>query len=129
MPIYEYWCPNCRRKVTVFVQGFSSSAKASCEACGSENLIRLFSSFAMRKTDKDVYEDVLSDSRLVKGLMQNEPRALMEWSKKMGDALGQEASSEYKDMLKRLDKGEEIETAASDYVQKETEPKRPPPSS
>ncbi len=79
--------------------------------------------------DKDVYEDVLSDSRLVKGLMQNEPRALMEWSKKMGDALGQEASSEYKDMLKRLDKGEEIETAASDYLQKETEPKRPPPSS
>lgn len=118
MPVYEYLCRNCRRRPSFFMHGFSPPAKAVCPFCGSENLLRLFSSFALQKSDKAVYEDILSDSRLVNGMLRNDPRALAEWSKKMGEATGEGVGPEYEDMLQRMEKGEPWQNIVSE-MQKE----------
>jgi hypothetical protein len=82
-------------------------------------LTRLFSTFARLKTDKDVYENILSDSNLVKGMMANDPRALVEWSRRMEGTEG-EKSPEYEEMMERMEKGEGWDKVASDMQEKES---------
>jgi putative FmdB family regulatory protein len=106
MPLYEYWCRHCQGKVTLYVRGFSSTASALCPNCGGSNMRRLFSTFSVRKTDKDVYEDILTDSQLVKGMMQNDPRALVEWNKRMSRGMDEEIAPEYEEMMDRMEAGE-----------------------
>lgn len=119
MPVYEYRCNRCRRKVTLLVRGFSPPSRASCSLCGSEDLTRLFSSFAIHKPDKDIYEDILSDSRLVRGMLENDPRALVEWSRRIGEATGEGTSPEYEEMMQRMERGERWEDIVSEMQQKE----------
>ncbi|TET73905.1 MAG: zinc ribbon domain-containing protein [Dehalococcoidia bacterium] len=110
MPIYEYRCNNCRRRTEIFVQGFSSLPNPSCTRCGSEDLTRIFSKFAVRrsKSDKSVYDDILSDSKLTRGLMRNDPRALAEWSRKMGRAADEDVTPETEELMDRMEAGEDI---------------------
>lgn len=58
----------------------------------------------MRKADKAIYEDILSDSQLVKGMLRNDPKALAEWNKRM--SRGEKPALEYEDMVGRMEKGE-----------------------
>ena len=115
MPIYEYQCSNCRRRVTIFVQGFPESLTPVCDHCGSKELRRLFSSFTMGKGDwykrKGVYEDILSDSQLVKAMQRNDPKALAEWNRRMTRAMEEPPGPEHDEMLGRLDAGEPIDQA------------------
>ncbi len=118
MPIYEYRCKNCRRRVSLFFQSLRESSTPVCPHCGSKELDRLFSSFAIGKGEsylrKDFYEDMLSDTRLVRGLEQNDPRAIAEWSRKMSQAIGEEISPEYEDIMNRLEAGEPVEKVMSE---------------
>ena len=104
MPIYEYRCDACQRKVSIYVRAPSASPK--CSSCGSNGLSRLFSTFAVRGTYKDIYEDILGDNRLVSGLMQDDPRALAEWNRRISRGMEGQPSPEYEEMLDRLDHGE-----------------------
>ena len=105
MPFYEYRCDNCNRRVTIFVRNFSESSCVACPNCGSTSLNRLFSSFAVRKPRGSDYDDILSDSQLVRGLEYNDPRALAEWNKRMSHG-DEEITPEYEEVLDRLEAGE-----------------------
>lgn len=121
MPIYEYRCAKCRRRVDIFVQGFSPPTTPSCTKCGSKELSRIYSSFAVRrsKNDKGVYDEILSDSKLTSGLMRNDPRALAEWSRKMARATGEDVTPESEELLSRLDAGEDMNKVVEDFKQTE----------
>lgn len=110
MPIYEYRCQNCRRKVEVFARDRSQSLSPTCSHCGSDQMSRVFSRFAVRrsKNDKSVYDDILSDRKLTDGLMRNDPRALAEWSRKMSRAADEDATPETDELMDRLDAGEDV---------------------
>jgi len=102
MPIYEYWCGSCQRKISLYQQDFSSSVR--CPRCGNSELKRVFSTFAMHKTSKDVYEDILSDRELTHGMLRNDPRAMAEWNRRMTG--GEKSPPEYEEITERMDKGE-----------------------
>ena len=104
MPLYEYRCSNCHRRVTILVRSESSSI--TCPNCGSTELNRLFSTFAVGSYDKSDYEDILADSQLVKGLEHDDPRALAEWNRRMSRGLDEEITPEHKEMLERMGAGE-----------------------
>ena len=110
MAIYEYRCNDCRRKIDVFARGFTPPADPTCTICGGANLDRVFSKFAMArsKNDKSVYDDILSDGKLTRGLMSNDPRALAEWSRKMARATGEDSTPESEELLSRMDAGEDV---------------------
>ena len=109
MPVYEYRCNGCKRKVTVFVRGFSEVSKTACMECGSNNLTRLISRVVVHKTYTDVYDDILNDRELVSGMMQNDPRALAKWSRKMEGAAGDDIGPEYEEMMDRMERGDNLE--------------------
>lgn len=110
MPIYEYRCGKCQRRVDIFVQGVSPPADPSCTKCGSKELSRIYSGFAVRRSkhDRSVYDDILSDSKLTRGLMRNDPRALAEWTRRMSRAADEVVTPESQEIIDRLDKGEDI---------------------
>jgi putative FmdB family regulatory protein len=109
MPVYEYRCKNCRRKVSVLVRGFQGAGEVTCNFCGSKDLTRLFSTFARLRTDQDVYGDILDDPVLVNRMMHNDPTAMVEWSRRMGGTEG-EKLPEYQEMVERLERGESYES-------------------
>jgi putative FmdB family regulatory protein len=128
MPIYEYRCNSCKRRVDIFVQGFSAPVDPRCSSCGSKELSRIYSGFAVRRSkhDRSVYDDILSDSKLTRGLMRNDPRALAEWTRRMSRAADEVVTPESQEIMDRLDKGEDIsgivEEMRKSYFTEESEP-------
>ena len=119
MPVYEYRCNKCKRLTTVYARGFSETPEVTCANCGGKDLTRLFSSFTLRKTWRDFYDDILTDKELADGMMANDPRALAKWSRKMDAAAGGEMDSEHEDLLQRLEGGESWQKLVTEYQQKE----------
>ena len=57
MPIYEYNCPNCNHKVSIFMRISQFDPNPGCPLCGKSGLVRIFSSFAVRKSVSTLYEE------------------------------------------------------------------------
>ncbi len=103
MPIYEYWCGSCQQIISSYRQSSSMSSPA-CPRCGNSELKRVFSTFSVQKTYRDVYEDILSDRELTQGMMRDDPRAMAEWNKRMSS--GEEPLPEYEEITERMERGE-----------------------
>ena len=102
MPLYEYWCHKCCRKVTLYLP-FSSQTIPVCPDCQSDKLQRLFSTFSLHRTDRDIYENILNDSQLTKAMLKNDPKALAEWNRRM--SRGEKVAPEYEDMVETMKRG------------------------
>lgn len=103
MPIYEYWCDFCQRTISLYHRNISCPAPL-CPHCGNSQLKRRFSTFSMHKTHNDVYEDILSDQQLTRGMTNNDPKALAEWNKRMSK--GEKVAPEYEELTKKMESGE-----------------------
>jgi len=103
MPVYEYWCPDCKTRQEILLPRFNSDLPP-CPKCGGNALQRRFSTFMMQKSYKAVYDDILSDSQLTCGLMNNDPQALATWNKKISG--GEPVAPEYQETLERMERGE-----------------------
>lgn len=103
MPIYEFWCSSCEDKISIYQQGFASISH-SCPNCGNKKLERIFSPVSIRKTDKQVYEEIRSDSQFERALKKNDPKAIAQWVERT--SRGGEIPEECKETVGRLAKGE-----------------------
>lgn len=103
MPIYEYRCTGCSRKVTVLTLRVSEQVDPVCEHCGSRKLTRLMSRFAMLRSE-DARLDDLADPSSLAGLDENDPKSMARWMRKMGKEIGED-SSELDEMADELEGG------------------------
>lgn len=113
MPIYEYRCSDCSRKVQLFFRSFSAVSDAACPHCGSSNLGRLPSRVARVRSESD-YLDSFSDPTVLDGVDYNDPRSVAQWAKHMGDATGADLGPEYDEMIAQLEHGEGASGAGFD---------------
>ncbi len=88
MPIYEYRCLKCRRKMSFLVLS-PSSFQPQCKYCQSSELEQLFSRFAMPKSEEKRLES-LADPSTFAGLDENDPASVARWMKKMGKEMGED---------------------------------------
>ena len=58
----------------------------------------------VQKSYKDIYDNILSDAQLMKGMMGNDPRALVEWNKRMSG--GEPVAPEYRETMEKMERGE-----------------------
>lgn len=113
MPIYEYRCPNCKRKVSIFFRSLSSvdHASARCPHCGSRDLVRLMSRVrVIRGSSKSIDsgdDDFAADA--LNGLDENDPRSMGRFMRKMAEESGEEMPPEFDEVVNRLEKGESPE--------------------
>lgn len=108
MPIYEYRCQDCRKRVSVFLRSFSEMVTPVCDRCGSANVRRLFSRVAVLRSEESRLEDLADPSNLA-GLDENDPRSIARWMRKMSDSMGEDLGDEFGEMVDRLEAGESPE--------------------
>lgn len=94
MPIYEYHCADCRRRVSLLVMRISDPAPPRCPRCGGERLTRLLSRFATVRSEDDRL-DSLADPSQLGDLDENDPKSVARWMKKMGSELGEDVGEDW----------------------------------
>ena len=109
MPVYEYACNACGKTVSIFVRSMSSPVSGVCDRCGSADLRRLMSRFAVVRPSGGGDLDSLDDDALMDGFDQNDPRAMASWMRKMQGEMGDEMGPEFDDMVARLERGESLD--------------------
>lgn len=55
MPIYEYLCHNCNKKVSVLLR--NTAVEPLCPLCSKGNLTRVLSSFAIHRSIQTIHEE------------------------------------------------------------------------
>ena len=94
MPIYEYDCGDCRRRVSLLVLRPSIAPAPTCPRCGSMSLTRLLSRFATVKSE-DARLESLADSSSFGDLDENDPGSVARFMKKMGKEFGDDLGEDF----------------------------------
>jgi len=89
MPIYEFECLDCHRKTTALVMVRARIDEVRCKKCGSANLEKLFSRFAMPKSEEARLES-LADPSAMGNIDENDPASVARFMKKMGQEMGED---------------------------------------
>lgn len=100
MPIYEYRCPDCRKRTSVFVRSFNAPETAKCERCGSEKASRIFSRVAVHRGGDGFSEASLGD------IDESDPRSVAKWVRKMSRDMGEPLDGDMQSELERMEAGE-----------------------
>ena len=111
MPIYEYRCQDCGKKLNFLVLKREQPFVPQCNRCGSKNLMRLFSRFAAPKSEEDRLESLADPSKWA-GLDENDPKSMVQFMKKMGKEFGDELGEDF---------NEEIEKAEEEMIKDDSE--------
>jgi putative FmdB family regulatory protein len=116
MPIYEYRCADCQKKVSVFFRSFSAVAheQPRCPICQGTRLHKLVSKVrvvrgASASSASSGGGDGLDDSML-DDLNENDPRSLGRMMRRMADETGEDMGPEFGEVVGRLEKGEDPES-------------------
>jgi putative FmdB family regulatory protein len=109
VPIYEYRCADCRKRVSLYYQTFSSASTASpvCSYCGSSRLARLVSRVFQLKSEDAALED-LADPSSFGDLDENDPKSVARWARKLGQQMGEDLGDDWGEMVDRLEAGEDL---------------------
>ena len=94
MPIYEYECGDCRRRVSLLVLRPSTAPPPTCPRCGSAVMSRLMSRFATVKSE-EARMDALADSSSFGDLDENDPGSVARFMKKMGKEFGDDLGDDF----------------------------------
>lgn len=105
MPIYEYVCLSCRRRSSILFRSFSQVSDPACSHCGSSEVRRLVSRFAVAKSEETRLDD-LSDPGKFGNLDENDPRSVARWARQMGQEMGEDLGPEFDEMVDRMEAGE-----------------------
>jgi putative FmdB family regulatory protein len=120
MPIYEYRCRKCHRRVSILSRTFDEAAhvRPRCPYCGHDELDRLVSRVAVLRSE-EAQLDSLADSSALSDLDENDPRSVARWMKKMSSEAGEDLGDEFREVVDRLEAGqspEDIESSMPDLA-------------
>jgi len=104
VPIYEYECRGCSRRVSLLVRRIASPEAPRCPRCGSAELSRLMSRFATPKSE-DARLEAATDPSQYGDIDENDPQAMASFVRRMGEEMGEDLGD---------DLGEAMEAASGD---------------
>lgn len=118
MPIYEYGCYACRKRVNVFWRSFAAAEKGIpvCPRCGGNNVKRLISKVAILRSEDSRLEQ-LADPGNLAGLEESDPKSLAKWMKEMGKEVGEDMGPEFDEVVNRLEAGQSPEQIEKEVPQ------------
>jgi putative FmdB family regulatory protein len=116
MPTYDYICLDCRKRFDVFMSYKEYGVKpVTCSHCGSSNIRRRAPRVRILKGEEARLSQ-LADPSMLDGI-DDDPKALGQMMRKMGNEMGEDLPPEFDDVVDRLEAGqspEEIESALPD---------------
>ncbi len=141
MPIYEYRCPDCGRKVSLFYQSVSAAqaqaGTAACPNCGKAQLQRLVSRVSFIRAgrmgdnpnvggattvddleDENAYGGYGNDpegfGEMLNGVDEEDPRSVARWARTMQQQSGEDLGPEFDSALTRIEAGEDPDRVMDD---------------
>jgi len=111
MPIYEYRCQDCEKRVSVFFRTLSAvdHSTARCPQCGGKHLTRLVSRVRALRSEESRL-DSLADDSMLSGLDENDPKSMGRMLRKMAHETGEDMPPEFDEAMGRLEAGESPES-------------------
>ena len=94
MPIYEYECAACRRRVSLLIRSVSAAAAPACPRCGSTQLTRVMSRFVTVKSE-DARLESMADAGSFGDVDENDPASVARFMKKMGKEFGDDLGDDF----------------------------------
>jgi putative FmdB family regulatory protein len=108
MPIYEYECIKCRRTSSMLTMRISEKIDPVCSHCGSTEMNRLMSRFAMPRSEESRL-DSLADPSKLSGFDENDPKSVARMMRRMGSEMGEEfAGPEFDEAVEELENGGDL---------------------
>lgn len=109
MPIYEYRCGDCRRRVSLFYRSFSDiEDEPVCPRCGGSHLKRLMSRVSVVRSEESRLDN-LADPSMLGDLDEDDPKSIARWMRKMSAETGEEMPEEFDEVIDRLESGQSPE--------------------
>ncbi len=105
MPIYEFVCQNCRRRLSFLIRYISGPIAPKCSSCGSTNLSRIISGFAHHKSMKTVWEDSGEPTMNPGDDYYRDPRNIGRWAEKKFHDMGQEIPAQIREKIQAAREG------------------------
>ncbi len=111
MPIYEYRCADCQKKVSVFFRSFSAvdQAQPRCPICQGTHLTKMVSKVRVIRGAASSGGDDGFDDSMLDDVNENDPRSLGRMMRRMADETGEDMGPEFGEVVNRLEKGEDPE--------------------
>jgi putative FmdB family regulatory protein len=115
MPIYDYRCHQCGRRVSILWRTWSDLETKTpvCSRCGSHDLKRLVTRVAVLRSE-DSHLESLADPSAFGDLDENDPKSVARMMRKMSREAGEDLGPEFGEVVDRLESGqnpEDIEAA------------------
>lgn len=108
MPIYQYDCGGCARRVDVFFRTASAAegANPECPECGETALKRVMSKFVRARSEVERLESIDVDQELGR-LRGSDPGAFARWSRRLGKELGEDIGGDFTELAERAYGGDD----------------------
>lgn len=111
MPIYEYRCAGCRRRVSIWWKTFGEAevGQPVCPRCGGTELSRLMSRVAVLRSEESRLDD-MADPAGFGDLDEDDPKSMARWMRRMSAEMGEDLGDEFGEVVDRLEAGESPES-------------------
>ena len=125
VPIYEYFCQDCRKRVSVFFRSYAAVGDPVCPECGGTKLERRFSRVVVRRgsgpqPESASEEDWGGDDF---GLDEDaDPRELARWARQMSAEMGEPLDLELDSALADMERGADPDEVMSRLEESEPDP-------
>jgi putative FmdB family regulatory protein len=117
MPIYQFDCAGCRRRVDILFRSVHSTKTPVCPECGSKKLKRVMSRVARVRTSKQRFEDIDHVREAAELGGSSDPGVFARWARRVGAEYDEELGTNYRELAERAEAGEEVyERIDADYT-------------
>lgn len=104
MPIYQYDCGDCGRRVELFFRSISRVAEASCPECGSAQLTRAVSQIARSRSLREAIEGIDIGQELGR-LDGRDEASFAKWARRMGEQYDDSLGTDFGELARSADAG------------------------
>jgi putative FmdB family regulatory protein len=106
MPVYEYKCESCRKRVSLF-QSYAEYGvrQPACPLCGSSALTRIISRVRVAKSEETRMEN-LADPSAWGNVDENDPKSMARMMRRMSSEMGEDIGPDFHEAVDRLEAGE-----------------------
>ena len=106
MPIYQYDCADCERRVEVFFRSVSSAGSPVCPECEGTQLTRVMSQFA-RSRSAYGRADSINLQQEMSRLRSGDVGDFSRWARRVGEDYDAELGSNFRELADRADAGDD----------------------
>jgi putative FmdB family regulatory protein len=111
MPIYEYYCSNCKKMSSFLLLRVTEEIEPYCKFCNSPAVKRVISRVAVLRSEEKRMESLL-DPGALGALDEDDPRSVEKLMKRMGSELGDELGEGFEQEMEEAFAGPEASPEA-----------------